>query len=62
MLASFGINLSLFCYKTQKETYNRYSVAKDRNPRYLVVYAFSITHVFCSNLLTVSLIYFGMIN
>jgi len=28
-----------------------YTVAKDRNPRYLVIYAFLITHVFCSNLL-----------
>tara|TARA_B100002051_G_scaffold271637_1_gene306732 strand:+ start:230 stop:589 length:360 start_codon:yes stop_codon:yes gene_type:complete len=28
-----------------------YSVAKDRNPRYVVIYAFSITYVFCSNLL-----------
>ena len=41
-----------FCVKSRIDLYLcHYSVAKDRNPRYLVFYAFSITHVFYSNLL-----------
>ena len=44
------LRASLVRVVESKLTPMSYSVAKDRNPRYLVIYAFSITHVFSTQI------------